>query len=63
MKKTRYNITPFYFVISDINGKSITLSAADGSVKTVRRSRIIPLKTNQINLLKQHKTISGTSLG
>jgi hypothetical protein len=42
MKKTRYNVTPFYFIISDIQGKSITISAAEGSVKTVTRSRIIP---------------------
>jgi hypothetical protein len=29
MKKTRYNVTPFYFVISDINCKSIIISATD----------------------------------
>jgi hypothetical protein len=61
MKKTRYNVTPFYFIISDINSKSITISAADGSVKTVTRSRIIPLKSNERNSLKQAKTIQGTS--
>jgi hypothetical protein len=58
MKTTRYNVTPFYIIISDINGKSITISATDGSVKTVTRSRIIPLKSNKINSLKQAKTIS-----
>jgi hypothetical protein len=63
MKKTRYNGTPFYFFISDINGKSITISAADGSVKTVTRSRIIPLRSSVINSLKQAKTIPGTSRG
>jgi hypothetical protein len=63
MKKTRYNVTPFYFIISDINGKSITISAADGSIKTVTRSRIIPLKSKEINTLKQVKTITGTSRG
>jgi hypothetical protein len=57
MKKTRYTITPFYVVISDINGESITISAADGSVKTITRSRIIPLKSNEANTLKQAKTI------
>jgi hypothetical protein len=62
MKKTRYNITPYYFVISGINGKSIIISAADGSVKTVTRPRIISLKSNEISL-KQAKTIPGTSLG
>jgi penicillin V acylase-like amidase (Ntn superfamily) len=50
MKKTRYNVTPFYFVISDISGKSITIAAADGSVKTVTRSRIIPIKSNEMSL-------------
>jgi glycerate-2-kinase len=49
MKKTRYNATVFYFIISDINGKSITIAASDGSVKTATRSRIIPLKSNEIN--------------
>jgi hypothetical protein len=63
MKKTRYNVTPFYFLISDINGKYITISATDGSVKTVTRSRIIPVKLNEINTLKQAKTIPGTSRG
>jgi hypothetical protein len=63
MKKTRYNVTPFYFIISDISGKSITIAATDGSVKTVTRSRIIPLKSNEINSLKQATTISGTSDG
>jgi hypothetical protein len=63
MKKTRYNVTPYYFIISDIQGKSITISAADESVKTVTRSRIIRLKSNEINTLKQAKTIPGTSLG
>jgi hypothetical protein len=62
MKKTRYNVTPFYFIISDINGKSITISAVDRSVKTVTRSRFIPLKSNEISL-KQAKTKPGTSRG
>jgi penicillin V acylase-like amidase (Ntn superfamily) len=43
MKKTRYNVTPFYFIITDINGKSITISEANGCVKSVIRSRIISL--------------------
>jgi hypothetical protein len=51
MKKTRYNVTPFYFVISGINEKSITIDAADESVKTITRSRIIPLRSNEINSL------------
>jgi penicillin V acylase-like amidase (Ntn superfamily) len=37
MKKTRYNVTPFYFIISDISGKSIIISSADGSAKTATR--------------------------
>jgi penicillin V acylase-like amidase (Ntn superfamily) len=49
MKKTRYNVTPFYFIISDINGKSITISASDGSVKIVTRSRVIPIKSNEMS--------------
>jgi hypothetical protein len=52
MKKTRYNVTPFYLLISDISGKSITISASSGSVKTVTKSRIIPIKSNETNSLK-----------
>jgi hypothetical protein len=62
MKKTRFNVIPCYFVIWDISGKSITISTADGSVKTVTTSRVIPLKSNEISL-KQAKTIPGTSRG
>jgi hypothetical protein len=60
MKKTRYNVTPYYFSISDIQGKSTTISAIDGSVKTVTRSRIIPLKSIEVNTFKQAKIISET---
>jgi hypothetical protein len=61
LKKTRYNVTPFYFTISDINGQQITISAADGSVKTVTRSRIIPIRSHEW-LMKEDKTIeSGTN--
>jgi hypothetical protein len=63
MKKTIYNVTPYYFIISDIQGKSITISATDGSVKTVTRSRIIPVKSNEITTIKQAKTITDTSRG
>jgi hypothetical protein len=63
MKKTRYNVTSFYFIISDITRKSITISTAHGSVKTVTKSRLIPLKSNEINKLKQATTILGTSSG
>jgi hypothetical protein len=62
MKKTRYNNTLFYFVITDINGKFITISAADGTIKTIISTRIIPLKSNEISV-KQAKTIPGISRG
>jgi hypothetical protein len=41
----------------DIIGKSITISTIDGSVKTVTRSRVISVKSNEINTLKKAKTI------
>jgi hypothetical protein len=62
MTKTRYNATPFYFVISNITGKLISISAADISAKTVTRSRTIPIKSNEMSL-PQAKTILGTSGG
>jgi hypothetical protein len=33
----------------------MTIAATDGSVKTVKRSRVIPLKSNEMNSLKQAK--------
>jgi hypothetical protein len=56
LKKTRYNVTPFYFTIVAITGKQITISAADGSVKTVTRSRIIPIRFQE-STMKEAKTI------
>jgi hypothetical protein len=44
LKKTRYNVSPCYYMITDISHKSITISAADGSVKTVTRSQLIPVQ-------------------
>jgi hypothetical protein len=41
----------------------MTISVADGSVKTLTRSRIIPLRSNEMMSLKQAKTIPGTSRG
>jgi hypothetical protein len=63
MKKIRYKVSPFYFIIFEINGKSFTISATNESVNTETRSRIIPLKSNENNSLKQAKTIPGTSGG
>jgi hypothetical protein len=50
LKKTRYNVTPYYFRITDIEGKQFTISAEDGSVKTVTRSQIIPVKNTELNI-------------
>jgi hypothetical protein len=47
LKKIRYNAIPFYFVISDISEKYITIAVSDGSIKTITRSRIIPIKSNE----------------
>jgi hypothetical protein len=41
----------------------LEISAADGSVKSVTRSRIIPLKSHEMKVFKQAKTIPGTSCG
>jgi hypothetical protein len=63
MKKTRYNVIPFYCIISDITWKSITISVIERSVKTVTRSRVIPLRSNEMNSCKQAKTMPGQSRG
>jgi hypothetical protein len=62
LKKTRYKVSPFYFIITDISDKSITISAEDGTVITVTISQIIPLKSNKINL-KWAKTIPDSIRG
>jgi hypothetical protein len=33
LKKTRCNVTPYYYTITDISGKSIAISVGDRSVK------------------------------
>jgi hypothetical protein len=43
-------VTPYYFIITDIEGKQFTISAEDGSFKTVTRSQIIPVKDNELNI-------------
>jgi hypothetical protein len=48
-------VTPFYFVISNINDKNITISAADVSAKTITRSRVLQLKSSEMNSLTQVK--------
>jgi hypothetical protein len=60
------SILTLQFSLNDKNKafeQPITISAADGSVKTVTRSRVISLKSNEVNTTKQAKTISGTSPG
>jgi hypothetical protein len=46
LKKTRYNVSPYSYTITDISGKSITTSAADGSVKILTRLQNIPIDTS-----------------
>jgi hypothetical protein len=43
--KTRYNLSSYYYMITDISRKSITSSRTDGSVKTITRLQIIPVDT------------------
>jgi hypothetical protein len=62
LKKTKYNVTPYYFIILDIEGKQFTISASDGSIKTLTRSQIIPMKNNELNI-KQAKTIDNGARG
>jgi hypothetical protein len=57
LKKTRYNVSPYSHIITDISGKSITFSPADGYVKIVIRSQVIPIKTSR--KIKETKTIWG----
>jgi uncharacterized protein YlxW (UPF0749 family) len=42
LTKTKYNASSCYYTITDISGKSITITDADASVKTVTRSQLLP---------------------
>jgi hypothetical protein len=54
-KKTRNNVKTYYDTITDISGKSITIFAADDSVKTFYRFRFIPVDTT--TKIKEIKSI------
>jgi hypothetical protein len=49
-------VTPYYFIILNIEGKQFTICAEDGSIKTITRLQIIPMKDTELNI-KQAKTI------
>jgi hypothetical protein len=57
LKKTRYNVSSCYYTIIDISGKSISISAGDGSIKTVTISQIIPIDMSI--KIKEAKSIGG----
>jgi hypothetical protein len=56
LKKTRYNVSPCYYTVTDIWRKSITISAADGYIKTVTRFQIIPVDISTTKI-KEAKSI------
>lgn len=62
LNKKRYKVSPGYYVISDINGVNYTVSANDGTVKTVSRFMMFPLKSTDKSITYAH-TIPGTSRG
>jgi hypothetical protein len=43
LTKTKYNASSCDYTITDISDKSVTITAADVSVKAVTRSQLIPL--------------------
>jgi hypothetical protein len=45
-KKTRYNLIHYYYTITDTSDKSIIISSADSSVKTVARLQIIHIEAS-----------------
>jgi hypothetical protein len=57
LKKTKYNDAPNYYIIKDISSKSIIINAADGSVKTVTRSQVIPIDAS--TKIKEAKSAGG----
>jgi len=46
LNKTRYNVSPVYYKISDKEGISYIIQAKDGTTKTVSRFQIIPVADN-----------------
>ncbi|GMO12982.1 MAG: hypothetical protein Ta2E_01800 [Mycoplasmoidaceae bacterium] len=59
MKKTRFNLTTYYSV-TDILGKQIAFSAADGIFKTDSHPDVIPIQSNETNIIKEAKTIGSS---
>jgi hypothetical protein len=57
LQKTRYNVSPYYYAITNISGKSTTITTPDGSAKTVIRSQVIHINSK----IKEAKTIGSTS--
>jgi hypothetical protein len=59
-QKTRYNVSPYYYTITDISEKWITITAIDGSFKTVSRSQLIPIDMST-SKIKEAKSRGDTS--
>jgi hypothetical protein len=56
-KKTKYNVSSYYYTNIDISAKSIPIADGDGSVKTVTKSQIIHV--NKTLKIKVAKSIRG----
>jgi hypothetical protein len=62
MHKVRFKATPYYYIITEIDGSKITIQASDGTTKTVTRFQIIPI-TRSNNQYKYAKTVEGSNRG
>jgi hypothetical protein len=59
LKKTRYKFSFYFSAITDISGKSITISVADGSINTVTRFQAIHIEMS--TKIKEAKSIAVAS--
>ena len=62
LKKIRYKLSPYYYIVDSIDNFKAAIMANDGSIKSVPLYRIVKLKPSETRI-KFAETIDGTSRG
>ena len=62
LKKIRYKLSPYYYVVDSIDNFKAAIMAKDGSIKSVPLYRIVKLKPSETRI-QFAETIDGTSRG
>ena len=62
LKKIRYKLSPYYYIVDSIDNFKAAIMAKDGSIKSVPLYRIVKLKPSETRI-QFAETIDGTSRG